>query len=248
MDQLTVSAKPWWRKWWGIAGLMLGLAVLVFAGYVAVLVWQGAGRGSRGNASAAWGGHFTDSGKGATTGAIDQQRLMRATSPSFGPKDAPLTIVEFADFECPYSGESFPVIRSLLAEYGDRIHFVFRGFPLPTLHEHAVAAAEAAACAAAQGTDKFWAYHDRLFLNQDRLDENSLRIYAVQAGLDSRQFDACVQARAFQSLVEADVADGEALGVRGTPTWFINGRKVEGAIPEDIFRKVIEEILKTVKP
>lgn len=245
MEQMSVSNKPWWRQWWGVVGIAVVLAILVFGAYVGILIWQGTGVSTGSDLA-----HFSSAGTGITPVQIDRQRLIRETSPSLGPQDAPLTIVEFGDFECPYCGESFPVIRSLLAAYGshdppepgDQIHFVFRQFPVPTLHDHAVAAAEASACAAAQG--KFWAYHDRLFLNQTRLDDLSLREYAAESGLDVNQFNSCVSARTFKSLVERDVADGQALGVHGTPTWFFNGRKVEGAIPEDIFRKVIEEMLK----
>jgi protein-disulfide isomerase len=184
---------------------------------------------------------FTVAGE-QESGNWQRGTLIRSGHPSLGPPDAPLTIVEFSDFQCPFCRESYPVIRSLVAEYGDRVRFVYRHFPVPSLHPDAVAAAEASMCAEEQG--KFWAYHDRLFQNQAALDGQSLARYAVQTGLDAERFNGCVAARRYRAFVEQDMADGRTLGVRGTPTWFLNGEKAEGAIPEEIFRKVIEELLK----
>ena len=236
MYQSAISAKPWWKRWWGMVFIFSGVLIVSFFTYVVLLMREGVGRES------ALRGHFsTTSQTGVLPSVVDPERLIRPASPSLGSPTAPITIVEFADFECPNSEESFPVIRTLLNDYGKDIYFVYRQFPLPTLHEHAQAAAEASVCAAAQG--KFWAYHDRLFLNQNSLDDQSLQQYALQAGLDSDEFSRCFSTHAGRPTVATDLADGRALGVRGTPTWFINGRKVEGAIPEDIFRKVIEELL-----
>ena len=113
---------------------------------------------------------------------------------------------------------------------------------MPQIHDKAIAAAEASMCAWEQ--DKFWPYHDRLFQNQERLDTAFLKQYALNVGVDVEQFNKCFDSRQYQTLVERDMRDGKALGVKGTPTWFINGRKEEGAIPEDIFRKEIERLLK----
>lgn len=169
----------------------------------------------------------------ATLGAEDD--------PALGPAAAKLTIIQFADFECPFSREAFTTVRTLAAEYGDRVKFVFRDMPLDDLHSHARAASVAADCASAQG--KFWQMHDKLFQNSDKLANPDLRNYAEQIGLDLRAYDACVKDPGVAAEVEADLKAGEAAGVRGTPTFFFNGRKVEGAIPPAIFKELIERLL-----
>ncbi len=189
---------------------------------------------------------FTSTGAVPLSTSIDTSRLVRNTSPSLGSPSAPVTIVEFADFECPFCEQAFPIIRGLSAEFGDRIHIVFRNYPVPSLHEHAMAAAEAAMCASAQG--KFWAYHDKLFQNQNALDDASLAQYAAAAGLDMQAFTSCVSTHGSLSAVAQDIDDGNALGVVGTPTWFVNGRKVEGVIPQDVFEKAIATLLQAAKP
>lgn len=169
----------------------------------------------------------------ATLGAEDD--------PALGPAAAKLTIIQFADFECPFSREAFTTVRTLAAEYGDRVKFVFRDMPLDELHSHARAASVAADCASAQG--KFWQMHDKLFQNSDKLTNPDLRSYAEQIGLDLGAYDACVKDPGVAAEVEADLKAGEAAGVRGTPTFFFNGRKVEGAIPPAIFKELIERLL-----
>lgn len=176
-----------------------------------------------------------------TVAPADEARLIREHSPVFGPSNAGLTIVEFSDFECPFCAEAFPVVRELLSKYGDRVQFVYRHFPVESIHPDAYSSAVAAQCAHAQG--KFMAYHDRLFLNQESLGSEALQQYAVQAGIEPRAFATCLTNATAGSEVATDLADGVALGVRATPTWFINGRKVEGAIPKDLFFEVVDAVL-----
>jgi len=148
--------------------------------------------------------------------------------------------VAFEDFECPFSEEAFPIIRRVLSEYQDKIYFVYRDFPIISEHAHAQKAAEAAECANAQG--KFWPYHDKLFQNQDHLADEYLTLYARQVGLDIEKFSACFASRKFTNEVQADYRDGIATGVRGTPTFFINGRKIEGVLSYDLFQEVIQKV------
>lgn len=227
MEEL-IGPKHWWRKWWGLLFIGVALIILVFFGYVAFLIWQG---------------DITTPTNFSNKASVNAEKLIGEGNPTLGSIDAPITIVEFADFECPYCRESYFVIRSLLQdqEFANKIYFVYRHFPVATLHDHAIAAAEASMCANEQ--NKFWGYHDRLFQNQESLDIESLRRYALQSGLDITVFDKCVNERKYRSLVERDMADGLALGVQGTPTWFINGQKNVGAIPEDVFRKEITRLL-----
>lgn len=158
--------------------------------------------------------------------------------PKLGSDAAKVSIVEFGDFECPFCRQSFFVLKDLLAKYGGKIRFQFRDFPNTSLHPHAMAAALAARCANDQG--RFWEYHDLLYINQERFLDEDLGRYATQIGLDRGAFDACFAAKKFLADVSADAADGEALGVQGTPTWFINGRRVEGVIPFDVFEKIVK--------
>jgi protein-disulfide isomerase len=132
-----------------------------------------------------------------------------------------------------------------MAQYPDGLRFVYRQFPVASLHPDAMLAAEASMCAAEQ--DKFLPYHDRLFLNQSALDETSLLTYARQVGADSQRFTTCFSGHRYKSVVERDIADGTALGVEGTPTWFINGHKIAGAIPKDLFQQVVDMLLTSTK-
>jgi protein-disulfide isomerase len=160
--------------------------------------------------------------------------------PATGPASAPIVVVEFADFQCPYCGQLTPVMKRIVATYGDRVRLVWKDFPLPN-HPDAMPAAEAAQCARDQG--QFWAYHDRLFDNQDTLSLSNLKQWAADLGMDANRFNACVDAGTHRGLIEADVEEGNGYGVASTPTVFINGRAVVGAVPYESFAEIIEEEL-----
>jgi Na+/H+ antiporter NhaA len=144
-----------------------------------------------------------------------------------GPDHAPVTLVEYADFECPYCGQAEPVIRELLAEFGEDLRYVFRHLPLADVHERAQQAAEAAEIAGAFG--KFWQMHDLLFAHQDALTVEDLIGYARELGLDPEVFEMKLRKRRYASRVERDVAGADLSGVAGTPTFFANGRRHHGA-------------------
>jgi protein-disulfide isomerase len=163
-----------------------------------------------------------------------------AGRPAKGPENAPIRIVEFSDFECPFCLAAHPTIEKVLATYGDRIRFVYRHYTLPN-HPHARPAAEAAACAAEQG--RFWQYHDLLFADQSRLTMADLKDHALTLGLDADKFNQCVDERRYSADVDADVQAAIAAGVTGTPGFFINGRPVSGAQPYEVFRRIIDEEL-----
>jgi protein-disulfide isomerase len=158
-----------------------------------------------------------------------QAAIAAAGAPSFGPDAAPVTLVEFSDFECPYCARAADVTKQLRATYGDKIRFVFRQFPL-SFHKSARGAAEAGLAAHAQG--KFWAFHDAVFEHQANLGPADLLSYAKQAGLNVAAFQAAIESRKFASAVDADVALGELVGIEGTPTLFVNGKRV--ANPTDL--------------
>jgi protein-disulfide isomerase len=160
--------------------------------------------------------------------------------PARGPADAPVEIVEFSDFQCPFCQRAFATVTKVLDTYGDRVRFVYRHYPLPN-HPDARPAAEASLCAAEQ--DRFWPYHDRLFANTSALGDADLKAHAAALGLDTAQFNACVDSRKYRDEVQADFEDGEAAGVSGTPAFFINGRLLSGAQPFEAFQRVIDEEL-----
>lgn len=155
----------------------------------------------------------------------------------FGPADAKVKVVEFADFECPYCSRAADVVHTVRAKYGDRVQFVFRQFPL-AMHPDARLAAEAALAANAQG--KFWEFHDRMFQNQRRLDRASLEDHAKQLHLDTEQFKRSLDQKTFATQVDTDMKLGERANVQGTPTLFINGQRVENPSDSAEVSKAIE--------
>lgn len=172
--------------------------------------------------------------------AVPPKELKSSDDPSFGNPNSKLTIVEFADFECPYSREEASTFRELALKYKDQARFIYRDFPLDTIHKNARLAAEASECADEQ--DKFWQYHDKLY-SSESLEKETLMNLAVQAGLDETRFKKCLEASTYRGEVQADYELGSRAGIRGTPTFFVNGVKIEGAIPKPIFERIIQEAL-----
>jgi protein-disulfide isomerase len=161
-----------------------------------------------------------------------------AEGPSIGPESAPVTIIEFSDYQCPFCSRAEPTIKNLVERYGDQIRLVYRHYPLDRIHPRARAAAEAAVCAEEQ--DRFWAFHEQLFANQRKLEDADLEQYASNVGLDLEAFNACRQRPDVKARVQADVSAGEAAGVSGTPAFFVNGILLSGARPEAAFAEVID--------
>jgi Na+/H+ antiporter NhaA len=155
-----------------------------------------------------------------------------------GPEDAPVTLVEYGDYECPYCGQAEVILRDLLDSFGDDLRYVWRSLPLNDVHPNAQIAAEAAEAAAAQG--KFWEMHDRLLDHQDKLEPSDIRRYAEELGLDVERFVDDLRSRNYASRVEEDVASADASGVAGTPTFFINGRRHHGAYDAQILTDEVE--------
>jgi Na+:H+ antiporter, NhaA family len=138
-----------------------------------------------------------------------------------GSANSPVTLVEYADFQCPYCGDAYPVVNQLLERFGDQLRFVFRHMPLADLHPRAPAAAEAAEAAGAQG--RFWEMHDRLFEHQRELSDEDLRSHAEAVGLDVERFEADLRGGLHALRVEADYRSGARSGVPSTPRFFVNG-------------------------
>ena len=173
-----------------------------------------------------------------------RQVVTKANRPSKGPVDAPIEMIEFSDFQCPFCLRAFPTVAQLLEIYGDRIHLVYRHYPL-TNHPDARPAAEASQCAAEQG--KFWEYHDALFGDPSRLSDQDLKQRAAQLGLDASKFNACVDTHKYKADVDTDIRAGDEVGVSGTPAFFINGRVLSGAMPLEDFKRLIDEELAAKK-
>jgi protein-disulfide isomerase len=145
---------------------------------------------------------------------------------SAGPEDAPITLVEYGDFECPYCGQAYPIVKSIQKQLGDRIRFVFRNFPITGSHPHAEHAAEASEAAAAQ--NHYWEMHDTLFENQRALEDRDLLEYADKLALDTNKFRMELNSGVYAADVEEDVSTGIRSGVNGTPTFFVNGERFDG--------------------
>ena len=166
--------------------------------------------------------------------------------PAKGPEDAPVTIIEFSDYECPFCKRwRMQVYDPLFEAFGDKIRFVYRDFPIEQIHPQAIPAAVAANCAGEQG--KYWEFHDKLFLGGRPLGDETYRAYAEELGLDLEAFEACRASEEQRQEVLKDLEDGLRLGVRGTPTFFINGIPVVGAQPFEVFRQIIQQELERIE-
>jgi protein-disulfide isomerase len=156
-----------------------------------------------------------------------------------GPETAPVTLVEYGDYECPFCGQADPVVREVLDRLGPQVRFVFRNFPLATAHPHAERAAEAAEAAVSQG--QFWAMHDVLFENQDALDDEDLVRYAAAIGLGESRFITELAGHTHAARVREDFMGGVRSGVNGTPTFFVNGVRHDGSFALDTLLTAIED-------
>jgi protein-disulfide isomerase/rhodanese-related sulfurtransferase len=178
--------------------------------------------------------------------AVIRERLIRPDSHVSGNPQAPVTIVEFGDFQCPACGREQEVIREIRQKYGDQICWVFRQFPIPSLHPFAEAAAMASECAADQG--KFWEAVDKLYENQTDLSNDALRRYAAELGLDTERFNQCLNSEATLARVHRDLDDAHALGVRGTPSFFVNQQALGRPPTAEELTHLIDQALGSRRP
>lgn len=174
-----------------------------------------------------------------------RMEIAAGDSPSMGPDDAVVTIIEFSDFQCPYCQRLAPTLTKIAEEYGDDVRLVFRQFPLPQLHADAEKAAEASLCAAEE--DKFWEMHDAMFEDIRALSVDQLKQTAAGLGLDATSFAECLDTGRYSLQVAEDVKAGQQAGVSGTPAMFINGRFLSGAQPYEAITAIIEDELDRAK-
>jgi protein-disulfide isomerase len=155
-----------------------------------------------------------------------------------GTPDAPITIVEFSDFQCPFCYQAYYTIKNVLAKYGAKVKLSYRDMPLAGAEADPNGTAAAARCAGEQG--KYWEYHDLLFENQDDIGPRAFREFAGDLTLDSMQFESCLESAKFRASIQEDFQEGLRLGITGTPFFFINGIPVNGALPQPVFEEIIE--------
>ena len=223
----TVTFK---RSYFYSVLVVFAFAAGIFVGYLA---W---GRAGGASPSAA------NNNQPAAAGAPRRYDIPTKGFYSIGPADAPITLVEFSDYQCPYCQRWHDqVYDSLMAAYPGHIRLVYRNLPLTQLHPQAMNAAESSLCAGEQ--DAYWQYHDKLFENSQLLSDSLYASLAADLGLDAAAFDACMTEHKYKSQIEADMQFAIDLGVQSTPTFFINGLALVGAQPLSAFQQVIDDEL-----
>lgn len=242
---LPQSQKPWYKTGGGIVFLgilaMIALGGLLFAaliGYYVYQIRQGNGDQIAEQISKANTNFSTVAGteNGTTTTGQDPTPFIRPYNPQLGDPRSPVIIMAFIDFECPYCQEAYTTFETIRATYGTDTHIVFKHFPLPSIHPLATRAALAASCAEEQ--DRFWEYYQVLFKSKALSKENLLQS-ATTVGMNTQLFTTCLESERYRAQIEQDIRDGQALGVRGTPTYFVGTKKLEGVISLDTWNDEI---------
>lgn len=159
-----------------------------------------------------------------------------------GPKDAPITIVEYSDFQCPFCSRGYQIMEQLREKHGKKIRFVFKHFPIPSMHPQAIPAARWMEAVALQSPEKAWAFHDKLFQNQAALGEDFYRKTVKELGLDADKAAKDAQSEAVSSRIEADLREAQKFAFDGTPGYLVNGIPVRGALPVAEFEKIFARL------
>lgn len=220
--------KPWYKKWWAITLAVLASLILVF--FIALVFY------------------FFDLVK-ISSQELSNQNLNLNTSNKFtvqtdgnywiGAAKPKITIIEFGDFNCPNCQNAYPKIREISLKYKNEVKFIFKDYPI---YDFSLELAEAARCAGEQGF--FWLMYDKLYQNQGLTNKTQVMGAAEQIGLDTAKFEKCYDDQKYLNDIKKDFLEAEKLGLSGTPTWFINGYKIEGDIPYNLFIQIIESLLK----
>lgn len=233
---LTDSSQSWFKRPWFII-----LVILLLVLWFGPIIWFNFMSTNKVESN------FTPaSNLEATT---DQKKVFTdiATSddPWLGSPIAPVVIVEFGDFQCPFCRQAAPIIKQVLSLYPEAVKLIYRDFPVVSIHDQALPAAEAANCAFRQGGQSaFWQFYDSLYTQQENLSPELYRSLAAALKLDQTNFERCLNQHLTLAEIQADLSDGVSAGVRGTPTWFVNGRKIEGALTLDLWQQVIDSTLR----
>ena len=218
-------ARPWFRRWWFISILVLIVLWFGLPFIITPLVEKyEVGRVLQNTET--------------PLSKVGLSLLETTDDPFIGYTDAPVVIVEFLDYQCPFCKQAVPIMKQVLSTYPDTVKLIIRDFPIDSVHPEAISAAVAANCAQAQGN--FWEYHDALYDQQDELGENLYQSLARQFNLDLTKFDSCSKSLAVRKEIGDDYDAGIKAGVGGTPTFFVNGQKVEGPLPIDLWKQIIK--------
>ena len=222
---MQYSEKPWHKRWWGVAAIIFLSIILIFLVAFGLYLYNSVKiiKNSPGIKLT-----------GQTYPAADNEHYW------LGAAKAPITIVEFGDFACPVCEQSFSTIREIGLKYKNDIKFIWRDYPV--VAEYSALLALAGRCAGEQGL--FWPMHDKLFQNQGVSTAGQLSTLANQIGADLARFNHCLNKQKYLAQIQEDLTDGQTFGNSGTPTFFINGYKVEGNIPYETFTKIIEGLKK----
>lgn len=230
----TPEEIKWYQKGWGMTFILFSSLILIFlvAIIIIILIFFGDTNNNQTNQNV--GIIFEEN-------TLERQRAEKSDRPYFGNLDAKLVIVEFSDFQCPVCQREFPIIREITAKYKNDILYIYRNYPVIDSNSNLVA--QASLCAYEQ--DKFWSMHDKLFLSsQDISSSDVLRSLARQSGVDLNQFNECLNNQKYNIQVAEDFSDAIALGAVGTPTFFINGHKLAGAVTKEQWEDIIQKALR----
>jgi protein-disulfide isomerase len=240
----------WYKRWWGvllIAVLVLVLSVLVIFLFLTGRYWWEIKQGRGGALQSQFADGFTAAGPGAGAGAnnvADRIALETTDDPFTGRRDAEIVLVEFVDYKCPNCKISAPTIKRIAEQFGHQVKIILRDFPIESIHPGATKLAELTYCA--NQLDGFWQVHDLLFNLQDNLSpaltDSELQIIAAQAGLDPTVLKECLEGSEAAAEVAEDYSAGLRFGVRGTPTFFVNGVMIEGAVPWSRWQSYFESL------
>jgi len=223
------QSKGWYKKWWGILIITITtfiLIILVASGFYLFNLIKKIQSGNQEILKQ----NFTNQKQYNAEG--NDNYWLGSTKPK-------VTIVEFADFACPLCKNSFSKIREISLNYKNDVKIIYRDYPG---YEHSLDLAMAARCAGEQGL--FWLMHDKLYQHQGLNEKSQLTALANQVGADIDKFDNCLANKKFLNLIQKDFSDAQKLGITGTPTWFINGYKIEGDIPYELFIQIVEKLIK----
>jgi len=234
--QYSNQPKSWYQRWWGILILIFITIVLIVASafFFSVLDYFFKYKS----------GEINYQNLNQQKQQAQEDFLDSAQAPYLGNPDANIIIVEFADFKCPYCQQSVPVIKSLIQQYPKEIKIVFRN--LPIFSEESLQAANAAACAQEQSNLAFWAMHDELFNNQDNLNKEKFQKIAENLGFEINRFNNCLNSNKYYGKIQKDMEEAQKAGANQTPTFFINGHKVEGHQSLQNWQAVLDQTIKMI--
>lgn len=230
--------KKWYMRWWGSVILFLGAGVLIFFFallYEYVTIIQNQRTAQLYQSLKQFGVYNPIS---TTEQQIYTSHTLTEDDPVLGNQDASVVIIEFGDFQCPFCKRVAPVVKEIARDYADTVAIQFRDFPIEQAHPEAVNASLAAECAHEQGG--FWEYHDRLYDTQNVFSQSHYFDIARELGLNMDMFSRCYDSQKYKNEILQDFEEGRALGVTGTPTFFINGSKLSGVLSYDQFVQIIE--------